>query len=96
MASPQSRHNYNQPNPFAVALQYDAQFMEAPILAKGQDYIAERIREVANQHHIIIVENPWLARTLFYTMDIGETVPEELYQAVAEVLAFVYKQKHKI
>ncbi|HHW60429.1 MAG TPA: flagellar biosynthesis protein FlhB [Syntrophomonadaceae bacterium] len=85
------------PTHFAVALQYDAQFMEAPVvLAKGQDYIAQRIRELANQHDIIIVENPWLARTLFYTIDIGDTVPEELYQAVAEVLAFVYKQKQKI
>lgn len=84
------------PTHFAVALQYQADSMEAPqVIAKGQDYIAFKIREIALAHDITIVENPPLARTLFYTTDIGDLVPEDLYQAVAEVLAFVYKQKKK-
>lgn len=82
------------PTHFAVALQYEIGSMDAPVvLAKGQDYLAFRIRDIAQENGITIVENPWLARTLFYSVDMGDLVPEELYQAVAEVLAFVYKQK---
>ncbi|MGI5921892.1 MAG: flagellar biosynthesis protein FlhB [Syntrophomonadaceae bacterium] len=82
------------PTHFAVALKYDAASMAAPvIIAKGKDFIAQKIREVAEENRIIIVENAPLARTLYHTLEIGDIVPEELYQAVAEVLAFVYKQK---
>lgn len=82
------------PTHFAVALRYDASQMDAPVvLAKGQDYIALKIRQLAEENGIIIVENRLLARTLYSSTEIGDTVPEELYQAVAEVLAFVYKQK---
>ncbi|QGT99182.1 Flagellar biosynthesis protein FlhB [Candidatus Syntrophocurvum alkaliphilum] len=82
------------PTHFAVALKYQISDMDAPIIiAKGQDFIALRIREIGAQHDIAIVENPSLARTLFYNAEIGDEVPEDLYQAVAEVLAFVYKQK---
>ncbi|HZK42817.1 MAG TPA: flagellar biosynthesis protein FlhB [Syntrophomonadaceae bacterium] len=82
------------PTHFAVALKYDSDTMDAPtVLAKGQDFMALKIREVAEQHDVIIMENPPLARTLYYALDIGTQVPEELYQAIAEVLAFVYKQK---
>lgn len=85
------------PTHFAVALQYQPAIMDAPrVIAKGQDFVAFKIREVAEEHNVIIVENPLLARTLFYSLDIGDTVPEELFQAVAEVLAFVYKQKKKV
>ncbi len=85
------------PTHFAVALQYKANSMEAPkVIAKGQDFIAFKIREIAEANHVIIVENPPLARTLFYTTNIGDLVPEDLYQAVAEVLAFVYKQKKMV
>lgn len=85
------------PTHFAVALQYKAESMEAPqVIAKGQDFIAFKIREIAEANHITIVQNPPLARTLFYTTNIGDLVPEDLYQAVAEVLAFVYKQKKKV
>jgi flagellar biosynthetic protein FlhB len=82
------------PTHFAVALKYEAALMKAPaVIAKGQDYLALKIREIAEHSGVIIVENPPLARTLYASADIGDLVPEELYQAVAEVLAFVYKQK---
>lgn len=82
------------PTHFAVVLKYEAAEMQAPVLvAKGQDFMALKIKEVASRHKVIIVENPLLARTLYYSLEIGDAVPEELYQAVAEVLAFVYKQK---
>ncbi|MEN6349769.1 MAG: flagellar biosynthesis protein FlhB [Syntrophomonas sp.] len=82
------------PTHFAVALRYDAPRMAAPVVvAKGQDYMALRIREIASQNRVALVENPPLARTLYSSTDIGDVVPADLYQAVAEVLAFVYRQK---
>jgi flagellar biosynthetic protein FlhB len=84
------------PTHFAVALKYQAELMEAPtIIAKGQDFVALKIREIANLNQVTIVENPPLARTLYYNTEIGDVVPEEMYQAVAEILAFVYKQKKR-
>jgi flagellar biosynthetic protein FlhB len=80
------------PTHFAVALQYDSEKMGAPIvLAKGQDLIAKRIRELAQENDIPIVENPPLARTLYKEAEIGREIPAALYEAVAEVLAFVYQ-----
>lgn len=85
------------PTHFAVALQYDSGTMTAPmIIAKGQDRMAERIKEAARENNIVIVENKPLAQSLFHSTEIGDTVPAELFQAVAEVLAFVYKLKGKI
>ncbi|MDD4627359.1 MAG: flagellar biosynthesis protein FlhB [Syntrophomonas sp.] len=85
------------PTHFAVVLKYEASKMEAPVLvAKGKDFMALKIKEVAKIHEVVIVENPLLARTLYYNAEIGDPVPEELYQAVAEVLAFVYKQKKRV
>lgn len=82
------------PTHFAVAVKYDPQMGEAPVvLAKGQDYLAQRIKEIAKENGIAIVENKPLARTLYSTVEIGETIPSDLYQAVAEVLAFVYSLK---
>lgn len=84
------------PTHFAVALQYK-QEMPAPIvIAKGQDIIAAKIKEIAKQHHIAIVENKPLARSLFKTTEIGDIIPPELYQAVAEVLAYVYRLKNRL
>lgn len=83
------------PTHFAVAVKYDALVSEAPVvLAKGQDYIALRIKEIARENKIEIVENKPLARTIFETVEIGGRIPPELYQAVAEVLAFVYGLKN--
>lgn len=79
------------PTHFAVALKYDDNADAAPILlAKGADLVAKNIKDKGREYGIEIVENKSLARTLFYTVEIGEEVPPELYQAVAEILAFVY------
>lgn len=84
------------PTHYAVALQYDAQKMAAPtVVAKGMNLIALRIREIAQRHGVPIVENPPLAQSLYRTVDIGEQIPPELYQAVAEVLAYVYRLRRR-
>lgn len=76
----------------AVALKYEMATMEAPqVVAKGSGYIAQRIREVAEEHSVPVVRDVWLARALYEGVDIGHEVPEHLYQAVARVLAFVYR-----
>jgi flagellar biosynthesis protein FlhB len=83
------------PTHLAVALKYDAELSIAPILvAKGEDYLALKIREVAKEHKIEIVENKPLARMLYANVDVGAEVPPELYQAVAEVLALIYNKNH--
>jgi flagellar biosynthetic protein FlhB len=80
------------PTHFAVALEYKAESMKAPIVsAKGADLIARRIREIAEENHVPIVQNPTLARTIWKTVDIGQEIPSDLYAAVAEVLAYVYR-----
>ena len=82
------------PTHFAVAIKYDPNEDDAPIVvAKGQDYVALRIKEVARESNVQIVENKALARTLYAAVDIGEAIPEELYQAVAEVLAYVFSMR---
>lgn len=84
------------PTHFAIALKYEPEENAAPVvIAKGQDYIALRIKEIAKENKVEVVENKELARTLYSTVDIGEAIPEELYQAVAEILAFVYSLKEK-
>lgn len=84
------------PTHYAVAIQYDGETMDAPIIiAKGQNLIAEQIKKIGDQHSIPKVENKPLAQTLYRTVEIGQSVPPELYQAVAEVLAFVYRLKGK-
>ena len=84
------------PTHLAIALMYK-QGMTAPVvLAKGQDIVAERIKNIAREHRIPILENKPLARALYESVQVGDIVPRELYQAVAEVLAHVYKLKHKV
>lgn len=83
------------PTHLAVALKYDAEVSKAPIVvAKGEDFLAMKIREAAREHNIEIVENKPLARMLYANVDIGQEIPPELYQAVAEVLAMVYNLKN--
>ena len=83
------------PTHFAVALKYEAG-MEAPmVVAKGADFIAQRIREIAKEYDVVIVENKPLAQALFKTADIGKVIPADHYKAVAEVLAYVYRLKRK-
>lgn len=84
------------PTHFAVALKYDVKIAKAPIvLAKGEDYLAQKIKETAKEYSIEIVENKPLARMLYYNVDVGNEIPQELYQAVAEILAYVYGLKGK-
>lgn len=84
------------PTHFAVALRYDAKNMQAPtVIAKGTDYIALKIKQIAKEHHIITMENKPLARALYAQVEIGEAIPADMFQAVAEVLAYVYKVKGK-
>ena len=84
------------PTHFAVALKYDTQLGEAPVVvAKGQDLIAQNIKKIGNEHEIPIVENKPLAQTLYKTVQIGAYIPADLYEAVAEVLAYVYSLKNK-
>jgi flagellar biosynthetic protein FlhB len=79
------------PTHYAVAVKYDLSLGDAPVvLAKGEDFLAQKIKEIAKEHNIEIVENKPLARALYASVEVGEAIPPELYQAVAEVLAFVY------
>jgi flagellar biosynthetic protein FlhB len=80
------------PSHFAVALKYDAALMSAPrVVAKGADELAFRIREIALTHRVPLVERPPLARALYWGVEVGREVRPEHYEAVAEVLAFVYR-----
>ena len=85
------------PTHFAVAIRYDNTESEAPVVvAKGSDYLAQKIKEIARENNVQIVENKPLARTLYANVDIGQAIPPELYQAVAEVLAYVYHLQGKV
>lgn len=89
---PQADVVITNPTHYAVAIKYDASKMSAPyVLAKGVDFMAKRIKEVAKEHNVHIMENVALAQALYNTVDIGQPVPPELYKTVAEVLAFVYE-----
>ena len=94
---PQADVVITNPTHYAVAIKYDPEVADAPIvIAKGEDYLAAKIKEIARDHQIEIVENKPLARMLYANVDVGQAVPPELYQAVAEVLAFVYHLQGKI
>ncbi|REE94432.1 flagellar biosynthetic protein FlhB [Paenibacillus taihuensis] len=85
------------PTHFAIALKYDGATMEAPtVIAKGMDFVALRIKDIAKEHGVIMMENRPLARALYDRAEIGDTIPADLFQAVAEVLAYVYKLKQKV
>jgi len=93
---PQADVVITNPTHYAVAIKYDPEQYDAPfVVAKGTDYLAQKIKEVAKDNQIEIVENKPLARMLYATVDVGQVVPPELYQAVAEVLAFVYHLQGK-
>ncbi len=85
------------PTHFAVALKYDNTISQAPVVtAKGVDYLALKIKEIAKENDVEIVENKPLARMLYSNVEIGNEIPSELYQSVAEVLAYVYGLKNKV
>lgn len=85
------------PTHFAVALRYDNTQSQAPVVtAKGADYLAFKIRDIAKENDVEIVENKPLARMLYSNVEVGNEIPAELYQSVAEVLAYVYRIKNKV
>ena len=93
-AVPQADVVVTNPTHLAVAMQYETKKMKAPkVLAKGERKVAEEIVKLADNNYIPIVENEPLARSIYRTTKVGQEVPGELYQAVAEILAFVYKLK---
>ena len=93
-AVPQADVVVTNPVHIAIALKYDVPKMKAPtVLAKGERKHAEEIKSIADKAYVPIVENEPLARSIFRTTDVGKMIPPELYQAVAEVLAYVYRIK---
>ena len=90
-AVPKATVVVTNPTHFAVALHYE-RGMQAPIcVAKGADLIARKIREVATEHDVPVVENPPLARTLYATVEIDQEIPPEHYKAVAEIIGYVMR-----
>lgn len=83
------------PTHLAVALMYESGMVSPLVVAKGQDKVAEKIKETARENRVPIVENKPLARALYASVEVGDSVPQELYKAVAEVLAYVYRLKNK-
>ncbi|HXP94302.1 MAG TPA: flagellar biosynthesis protein FlhB [Candidatus Binatia bacterium] len=95
-AVPKATVVVTNPTHFAVALQWDELTMEAPVLtAKGADLMARRIREVAKEHGVPIMENPPLARTLYERVELDTPIPPTMYAAVAQVIAFVYRLQNR-
>ncbi|MCR5651913.1 MAG: flagellar biosynthesis protein FlhB [Lachnospiraceae bacterium] len=95
-AVPEADVVITNPTHFAVALKYDSQVADAPIVvAKGQDFLAQRIRNAAKDAGVDVIENKPLARMLYHNVDVGAMIPPELYQSVAEVLAMVYRMREE-
>ncbi len=96
-AVPEADVVITNPTHFAVALSYESGKGQAPVVvAKGSDFVAAKIKDIAKENDVAIVENKPLARMLYYNVDLDEEIPPELYQAVAEVLAYVYQLKAKV
>ncbi|MGC2131263.1 MAG: flagellar biosynthesis protein FlhB [Candidatus Aquilonibacter sp.] len=96
-AVPRATVVVTNPTHFAVALEWDEVKMDAPVVtAKGADLLAKRIRDIAKEHGVPIMENPPLARTLYERVELDQPIPPNLYAAVAQVIAFIYKLKRKI
>ncbi len=94
---PKSDVVITNPTTLAIALQYDRGKMSAPVvLAKGKGFVARRIKEIAREHGVPLVENKPLAWALFEGVEVGDSIPENLYRGVAEVLAFIYGLKKKL
>ena len=84
------------PTHYAVALKYEMNRKSAPrVVAKGVDFLAQRIKEVAKENNVPVHEDVFLARALYKACDIGDEIPEKLYRAVAQILAYIYKQKNR-
>ncbi len=83
------------PTHFAVALKYEKGMTAPVVVAKGADFVAQKIKSVGRENDVPLVENRPLARALYASTEVGDSVPRELYQSVAEVLAYVYRLKHR-
>ncbi len=95
-AVPRATVVVTNPTHYAVALEWDEVKMDAPVVtAKGADLVAKRIRDIAREHGVAIMENPPLARTLYEKVELDQPIPPNLYAAVAQVIAFIYKLKRK-
>lgn len=95
-AVPQADVVITNPTHYAVALKYDTAEMDAPMMvAKGADLIAQKIKEIAKENKVPVIENPVLARALFDSMDIDQAIPHQHWKAVAEVISYVFKLKGK-
>jgi flagellar biosynthetic protein FlhB len=96
-ALPEADVVITNPTHLAVALKYDKDAAEAPVvIAKGADFLAQKIKDTARENQIEIVENKPLARMLYHNVEIGDQIPPELYQVVAEILAYVYERQGKV
>jgi flagellar biosynthesis protein FlhB len=94
-AVPQADVVVTNPTHFAVALAYDGTKEAPEVLAKGPDLVALQIRRIAEEHGVPIVEDPPLARSLYASVEVGRQIPEEFFQAVAQLLAFVYRMANR-
>lgn len=93
-AVPEADVVVTNPTHISVALKYDREKTAAPaVVAKGRGHVAEKIREIAEKHRVPLVEDKPLAKTLYQTVDVGQTIPANLYKALAEILAYVYQLK---
>jgi flagellar biosynthesis protein FlhB len=88
---PQADVVVTNPTHFAVALKYDSAKAAPEVVAKGPDLVAAQIRKVAKEHGIPVIEDPPLARALHAGVEVGQEIPEEFFQAVAQLLAFVFR-----
>jgi flagellar biosynthesis protein FlhB len=96
-AVPEADVVVTNPTHYAVALKYDQDRMAAPrVVAKGADQVALRIREVAREHSVPLIENPPLARALFAGVELDQEIPEEHYRAVAQIISYVMKLKSRL
>ncbi|WP_243386877.1 flagellar biosynthesis protein FlhB [Bacillus kexueae] len=85
------------PTHFAIAIKYDEEKLDAPfVVAKGTDFLAQKIKEIAHKHDVVLVENKPLARALYDQTEIGDVIPEHFFKAVAEIIAYVYRLKQKV
>jgi len=94
---PEAEVVITNPTHYAVALKYERDSMGAPVVvAKGANHLAQKIKDIAKEHGVPVVENKPLAQTLYKLVEIGGIIPHTLFRAVAEVLAYVYKLKNKV
>ncbi len=92
---PQATAVIVNPTHYSVAIRYETESMAAPmVLAKGKNYLARRIRQIANDHQVPVVENQPLAQALYKSAEVGQEIPPHLYRAVAEVLAYIFRLMH--